>query len=100
MHRNADVPFFGTASDGAIYPFIEASIVQQPGVLFFKVGMRIGIARFNFDDFEISATEQLIRRHVTSGSWSHTSSLTSVSGCSEGLSLQLEPHLRQERPPQ
>ena len=59
MHRNADVPFFGTASDGAAYPFIEASVVQRPGILFFEVGMRIGITRFNFDDFEISPTDQL-----------------------------------------
>ena len=59
MHRNADVPFLGTSSDGAVYPFIEASIVQRPGFLLFEVGMRVGIARFNFDDFEISPHDQL-----------------------------------------
>ena len=59
MHRNADVPFIGTTTDGAVYPFVEASIVQRPGFLLFEIGMRIGITRFNFDDFEVSPTDLL-----------------------------------------
>ena len=58
MHRNADVPFVGTTIDGTVYPFVEVSIVQRPAFLLFEIGMRIGITRFNFDDFEVSPTDQ------------------------------------------
>ncbi|MDA1035757.1 MAG: hypothetical protein O3B65_02615 [Chloroflexi bacterium] len=61
IHRNADVPFLGTSSDGTVYPFIELSIVQRPSFLLFEVGMRLNITRFNVDDFEISPTGQLLQ---------------------------------------
>ena len=61
MHRNADVPFIGTTTDGAVYPFVEVGIVQRPGFLVFEIGMRIGIPRFNFDDFEVGPSDQLIQ---------------------------------------
>ncbi len=60
IERNADVPFVGTTTDGVVYPFIEVSIVQRPSIWIFETGMRIGITRFNFDDFEISPTGQLL----------------------------------------
>ena len=59
MHRNADIPFFGTTTDGVVYPFVEASIVQRPWFLLFEIGIRVGSTRFNFDDFEVSPTDQL-----------------------------------------
>lgn len=59
MHRNADVPFVGTSSDGAVYPVVEVSILQRPGFLLFETGMRLGITRFNFDDFEVRPGDQL-----------------------------------------
>lgn len=61
IHRNADVPLLGTASDGTVYPFIELSIVQRPSFLLFETGMRVGITRFNVDDFEIRPTGQLLQ---------------------------------------
>ena len=60
IQRNADVPFFGTTTDGVVYPFIEVSIVQRPSIWVFETGVRVGIIRFNFDDFEISPTGQLL----------------------------------------
>ncbi len=60
IERNTDVPFVGTATDGVVYPFIEVSIVQRPSIWVFETGMRIGITRFNFDDFEISPTGQFL----------------------------------------
>ena len=62
IQRNADVPFVGTTADGAVYPFIELSIVQRPSIWLFETGMRINIIRFNFDDFEISPTGQLLHQ--------------------------------------
>jgi hypothetical protein len=61
MHRNADVPFVGTTVDGAVYPIVEVSIVQRPSFLLFELGMRLGITRFNFDDFEVGPDDQLIQ---------------------------------------
>jgi len=59
IQRNANVPFVGTTTDGVVYPFIEVSLVQRPSVWLFETGVRIGIIRFNFDDFQISPTGQL-----------------------------------------
>lgn len=60
IHRNADIPFLGTATDGAVYPFIELSIVQRPAFLLFETGMRLGITKFNVDDFEVDPSGQLL----------------------------------------
>jgi hypothetical protein len=57
--RNADVPFIGTTTDGALYPFVEVSAVQRPGVLLAEAGMRINIIGFNFDDYEVSAADRV-----------------------------------------
>jgi hypothetical protein len=62
MQRNADVPFVGTRIDGVVYPFIEVSLVQRPSIFLFETGMRIGMPSFNFDDFEISPTGQLLHQ--------------------------------------
>ena len=59
MDRNADVPFVGTMSDGALYPVVEVSVVHRPWWLLFETGMRVGLVRFNFDDFAISSTNVL-----------------------------------------
>lgn len=61
IHRNADVPFVGTTVDGAVYPIVEVSIVQRPSFLVFEVGMRLGITRFNIDDFEVGPADQLLQ---------------------------------------
>ena len=53
------------------------------GVPVVRDRMRIGITRFNFDDFEVSPTDSSAMQPVRSASWSPTSSPTSVSGCSE-----------------
>ena len=60
IHRNADIPLFGTRTDGAVYPFGEISVVQRPWLLLFEAGMRVNIIKFNFDDFEVGPTDQLI----------------------------------------
>ena len=57
--RNADVPFVGTTSDGALYPFVELSAVQRPSIFLFEVGMRINIMGFHFDDYEVSARDEV-----------------------------------------
>ncbi|MEE2638805.1 MAG: hypothetical protein VYE68_16405 [Acidobacteriota bacterium] len=64
IHRNADVPFVGTTVDGAVYPVVELSVVQRPWFLLFETGMRVGVIRFNFDDFEVSPTDDLIEVSV------------------------------------
>ena len=58
-NRNADVPFVGTTTDGTRYPFVEVSVVQRPWVFLIETGMRIGITRFNFDDYEVSPAGQV-----------------------------------------
>ena len=59
MNRNVDVPFVGTVSDGSSYPIVEVSVVHRPWWLLFETGIRVGIVRFNFDDFAISPTDVL-----------------------------------------
>ena len=49
---NADVPFVGTKTDGALYPFMELSAGQRSSIFLVEVGMRINIMRFHFDDYE------------------------------------------------
>ena len=60
--RNADVPFVGTTTDGAVYPFIELSAVQRPSAFLFEFGMRINIIGFHFDDYEVGGNDQV--RHA------------------------------------
>ena len=59
VHRNAGVPFVGTATDGVVYPFVELSVVQRPWRFLFETGMRVGFVRFNLDDYEIGPADQL-----------------------------------------
>jgi hypothetical protein len=58
-NRNIDVPYVGTTKDGAMYPFVELSLVQRPWVFLIETGMRIGIVKFNFDDYEVSPSGQV-----------------------------------------
>jgi hypothetical protein len=62
--RNADVPFVGTTTDGAMYPFVELSVAQRPGFFLIEAGMRINIIGFQFDDYEVSVAEKVT--HVPS----------------------------------
>jgi hypothetical protein len=55
--RNADVPLIGTTTDGALYPFVELSVVQRPWIFLTEAGVRINIIGFNFDDYEVSADQ-------------------------------------------
>jgi hypothetical protein len=57
--RNAYVPFVGTKTDGALYPFVELSAVQRPGSLLLEAGMRVNIIRFHFDDYEVSPADEV-----------------------------------------
>jgi hypothetical protein len=57
--RNTDVPFVGTKSDGALYPFMEFSATQRPSVFLIEFGMRINIMGFHFDDYEINARDEV-----------------------------------------
>jgi hypothetical protein len=57
--RNAYVPFVGTRTDGALYPFVELGIVQRPGSVLLEAGMRINIIRFHFDDYEVSPADEV-----------------------------------------
>ena len=57
--RNADVPFVGTTTDGAVYPFLEVSAVQRPSVFLFEIGMRINMIGFHFDDYEVGLSDEL-----------------------------------------
>lgn len=57
--RNADVPFVGTKTDGALYPFIEVSAVQRPSVFLFEVGVRFNIMGFHFDDYEVTVRDEV-----------------------------------------
>jgi hypothetical protein len=57
--RNAYVPFVGTKSDGAVYPFLSFSVVQRPGGLLFEAGMRVNLIDFRFDDYEIAPADQV-----------------------------------------
>ena len=58
-HRNADVPLVGTTTDGAVYPFAEVSIVQRPWIFLVEAGMRFNFIGFNFDDYEVSPTDEI-----------------------------------------
>jgi hypothetical protein len=55
--RNADVPLIGTATDGALYPFVELSVVQRPWIFLTEAGVRINVIGFNFDDYEVSTAD-------------------------------------------
>jgi hypothetical protein len=57
--RNAYVPFVGTKTDGALYPFVELSVAQRPGGLLLEAGMRANIIRFHFDDYEVSPADEV-----------------------------------------
>ena len=57
--RNADMPFVGTTTDGAVYPFVEVSVVQRPGVFLLEAGLRVNLIGFQFDDYEVSARDAL-----------------------------------------
>jgi hypothetical protein len=57
--RNADVPFVGTKTDGALYPFIELSAGQRSSVFLLEAGVRINIIGFHFDDYEVSARDEV-----------------------------------------
>jgi hypothetical protein len=59
--RNTHVPFVGTKSDGAVYPFFELSVVQRPGAVLFEAGMRTNLIRFHFDDYEVRTGDQVTR---------------------------------------
>jgi hypothetical protein len=58
--RNAYVPFVGTRSDGAVYPFVSVSAVQRPGGLLLEAGMRVNIIRFHFDDYEVGLDDRIL----------------------------------------
>jgi hypothetical protein len=55
--RNADIPFVHTARDGVLYPFVELSAVQRPGIFLLEAGVRLNFMPFNFDDYEITAQD-------------------------------------------
>jgi hypothetical protein len=57
--RNAYVPFVGTRSDGALYPFAELSVVQRPAGLLVEAGMRVSFIQFHFDDYEVSPADEV-----------------------------------------
>jgi hypothetical protein len=57
--RNADVPFVGTKTDGALYPFIDLSALHRSSVLLFEVGLRLNIMGFHFDDYEVGAGDEV-----------------------------------------
>jgi hypothetical protein len=57
--RNQDVPHVGTTMDGAMYPFVQMSLVERQWRLLFETGMRVGIMRFNFDDYTVSPTDEV-----------------------------------------
>ena len=59
VHRNTDVPFVGTTTEGVVYPFVELSVVQRPWGLLFETGMRVSFIGFNLDDYEVSPTDQV-----------------------------------------
>lgn len=58
--RNRDVPFVGTRTDGAMYPFLEFSATQRPGILLFEAGLRINLMEFRFDDYEVSPGDRVL----------------------------------------
>lgn len=62
--RNAHVPFTGTRTGGALYPFAELSAVQRPGGLLLEVGIRLNMIRFHFDDYEVDPADRV--RHAFS----------------------------------
>ena len=57
--RNVDVPFIGTTTDGALYPFIELSAIQRPGPFLIEAGLRINRIGFHFDDYEVSRADEV-----------------------------------------
>ena len=57
--KNANVPFVGTREDGAVYPFVELSVVQRPGRFLIEGGMRMNIVGFRFDDFEVDPMDEI-----------------------------------------
>jgi hypothetical protein len=57
--KNANVPLFGTAKDGALYPYLEFSVVQRPWVFLLEGGIRMNIVGFQFDDYEVDATDAI-----------------------------------------
>ena len=62
--RNADVPFVGTTTDGAVYPFAELSLVYRPWIVLVEAGLRVNFIGFNFDDYEVGTTDDVRRSFV------------------------------------
>jgi hypothetical protein len=57
--KNVDVPGVGTTRDGALYPFLEGSIVERLGPLLLEGGMRVNFVRFQFDTYEVDSNDQI-----------------------------------------
>jgi hypothetical protein len=57
--RNADVPFVGTGTDGALYPFLELSALERRSIFLFEAGVRFNIIGFQFDDYEVNASDEV-----------------------------------------
>ncbi len=51
--KNSNVPFIGTRTDGAFYPFAELALLKRAGPLLFEGGMRVNMIRFGIDDYYI-----------------------------------------------
>jgi hypothetical protein len=60
--KNADVPGLGTTKDGALYPFVEASVVERIGPLLFEGGMRVNLVRFQFDTYQVDLNDHVAYR--------------------------------------
>jgi hypothetical protein len=57
--RNTDVPFVGTDTDGVLYPFLELSALERRSIFLFEAGMRFNIIGFHFDDYEVTARDEV-----------------------------------------
>ena len=57
--KNVDVPCVGTTKDGALYPFVELSLVQRSGRLLLEGGMRVNIVGFQFDTYEVNLDDRI-----------------------------------------
>jgi hypothetical protein len=57
--KNADVPGLGTRKNGALYPYLEGSIVERVGPFLFEGGMRVNFVRFQFDSYQVDAKDRI-----------------------------------------
>ena len=57
--KNASVPGVGTTRNGALYPFLEGSIVERVGPLLVEGGMRVNLVRFQIDNYEVDSKDQI-----------------------------------------